>query len=66
MMLGMAIKRKAAWSIKLKRHREDRKLTQEQAAKKLGVPLSTLRNWEQSRTKPLDLALDRIHQVYDS
>lgn len=35
-------------------------LTQPSAAASLGVPLSTLQNWEQSRNSPTGLALEAL------
>jgi putative transcriptional regulator len=44
---------------RVKRLRINLRLTQEQFAKRYGIPLSTLRDWEQYRTEP-----DRAAQSY--
>ena len=40
-------------------------MTQAAAAKLLGVPLSSLRNWEQRRTAPDDAAKTLIRLLYE-
>jgi len=40
-------------------------LSQPQAAKRLGVPLKTLQNWEIARTKPQGFADTAIRRVID-
>ncbi len=40
----------------LKAWRLDHKLSQSQAAERLGIPLKTLQNWEIARTKPQGFA----------
>lgn len=39
-------------------------LTQAQAAKALGVGLSTLKNWEQGKTYPNQPAIEKICELY--
>lgn len=49
---------------KLKRLREERSLSQEDLAKAAGVPIGTLRNWEQDRRVPrLDTAAKVAHAL---
>lgn len=47
-------------SIKLKTIRENIGLTQEQVSELTGVPVKTLRNWEQEIRKPSDWTMDLI------
>ena len=51
-MLHMRDKRTTSWKRYLKALRERLKLTQEEAAEKLEVPVATWRNWEQGRNEP--------------
>jgi putative transcriptional regulator len=39
-------------------------LTQEQFAAKVGVTFSTINRWENNRTKPSPLALQRIKELH--
>ena len=54
-------------SNKIKLFRENLKLTQEQVSLLTGVPVKTLRNWEQEVRKPsewtIDLIMDRLLRV---
>ena len=47
---------------KLKSWRRKLKLSQAQAAAKLGVPIDTLQNWEQGRNEPKGLAREMVIQ----
>ena len=48
----------------MRRWRKEQKLSQSQAALKLGVPLCTLQNWEQQRSAPRGFALAAlIHAI---
>ena len=49
-------KEKKAFAGVLKAWREERKLTQAEAARVLEIPLKTLQNWEIARTKPQGFA----------
>jgi DNA-binding transcriptional regulator YiaG len=48
------------WNRRIRRLRRARDWTQDVAAKALGVPVSTLRNWEQARTTPNQFTQDAI------
>jgi transcriptional regulator with XRE-family HTH domain len=49
---------KEAMGERFKRLREAARLTQEEASERSGVPVSTLRNWEQGQRLPrIDLAM---------
>jgi len=47
----------------LKAWRTANKLSQSQAAERLGVPLKTLQNWEIARTKPQGFACTAIAKI---
>src|SRR5713226_6310198 len=49
-------KSKLEFAAALKAWRSTHKLSQSQAAERLGVPLKTLQNWEIARTKPQGFA----------
>jgi DNA-binding XRE family transcriptional regulator len=51
--------------LKLKAARAKLGLTQKQAAKKWGIELKTLVNWEQNRNTPSDLALEALNKKLD-
>ena len=44
--------------------RKNVKLTQEQAAKKLGIAVSTLKSWEAGKTFPKQDAIEKICELY--
>ncbi len=48
----------------LKMARELRKMTQEEAAKRIGISIDTLRNYEQGKTYPDIPILRKIEDVY--
>jgi putative transcriptional regulator len=50
---------------KLKDWRKTQKLTQKQAAKRLSIPLATLRNWEQGRYQPVGLARTTLLSIIE-
>lgn len=50
-MVGMATKRHP-WGARLREARKAAGLTQGSLSERLGIPLATLRNWEQGRTAP--------------
>jgi len=58
-------KEKKAFAAALKSWREDRKLTQVEAARVLEVPLKTLQNWEIARTKPQGFAHTAILRLLE-
>jgi DNA-binding transcriptional regulator YiaG len=51
-MAVMAKKRANPWAKRLKTLRDSKGLSQPEAARFLDIPVSTLKNWEQSRTLP--------------
>jgi transcriptional regulator with XRE-family HTH domain len=55
----------AAFAANLKRHREAVGFTQLDLASRLGVPMTTLRNWEQGRREPRLAMLRLICQILD-
>lgn len=55
---------KKAIGAELKRLREAADLTQEKAAERLGIPISTLRNWEQGRTAPSLFVVKQLKAAY--
>ena len=50
---------------KLKAWRKAHSFSQPDAAEKLGVPVGTLRDWEQARAKPRGLALGMLKQMLE-
>lgn len=50
--------------ISLKAARVNANLSQQAAAKRIGVAVSTLRNWEAGKTFPTKPKIDRICEVY--
>ena len=50
--------------ISLKAARINAGLTQSEAAEKIGVSLSTLKNWEKGKTFPSQPMIDKICEVY--
>lgn len=50
--------------ISLKAARVNAKLKQEEAAKKVGVSVSTLRNWEAGKTFPTQPKIEKLCEVY--
>ena len=50
--------------ITLKAARVNAHLTQEEAANKIGVAVSTLRNWEAGKTFPNKPRIDKLCEVY--
>ena len=50
--------------ITLKAARVNANLSQGEAAKRLGIAVSTLRNWESGKTFPNKPKIDRICEVY--
>ena len=48
----------------LKQARQTADLTQEDAAKKIGVSVYTLSNWERGKFFPKVIMLDKIAEVY--
>lgn len=50
--------------ISLKAARVNANLSQQAAADRIGVAVSTLRNWEAGRTFPTKPKIDRICEVY--
>jgi putative transcriptional regulator len=49
------------WQIRVLR--EDLELTQVKLAKRLGVHVTTLNRWENDKTKPIPLALDKLRSI---
>jgi DNA-binding transcriptional regulator YiaG len=65
-MTVAAKKRPASgWGQRLKAMRESKGLTQEEAARALEVPVSTIRNWEQGRTAPAPYVARLIMKLLD-
>lgn len=58
-------KEKKAFAAVLKAWREERKLTQAEAARVLEVPIKTLQNWESARTKPQGFAHTAILHILE-
>ncbi len=56
MGLRVPQKKKDAFAMKFKAWRQREGLSQEKAAKKLGILIHNIRNWEQGRTMPTGLA----------
>lgn len=50
--------------ITLKAARVNKELTQEQAAKLMGVSVSTIKNWENKKTAPTYPQVKRICEIY--
>lgn len=51
--------------ITLKAARMNMSLTQKEAAKRLGVTVNTLRNWENGKSYPDAMRIRRIEETYD-
>ena len=51
--------------ITLKAARVNAGLSQEEAAKQIGVAASTLRNWEAGKTFPTQPKIEKMCEVYD-
>lgn len=50
--------------ISLKAARVNASLSQDEAAERIGISVSTLRNWEAGKTFPTKPKIDRICEVY--
>lgn len=51
--------------ISLKAARVNANLGQKEAAEKLGIAVSTLRNWETGKTYPNKLQIDKLCMLYN-
>lgn len=51
--------------ITLRAARMNMSLTQKEAAKKLGVTVDTLRNWEKGKSYPDAMRIRRIEEIYN-
>lgn len=50
--------------ITMKAARVNAGLTQEQAAPKIGVSVSTIKNWESGKTSPTVVQIKKVGEVY--
>ena len=62
MIRTMAKRKPIDWPKRLDKLRKSLKLTQAEAAAKLGISVRTWQNWEQGRTRP-DMAAVRLLQI---
>ena len=53
------------YQVTLEAARRNKKLTQGEAAKKIGVSVSTIKNWEKGRTQPTQPKIERLCEVYE-
>ncbi len=59
-MVTIMAKSAEPWNRRIRKLRRARDWSQADAAKALGVPLATYRNWEQARTRPNTFTQDAI------
>ncbi|MFC2068033.1 multiprotein-bridging factor 1 family protein [Chloroflexota bacterium] len=50
---------------KIRQCRDLKGWTQEQLARKVGVSLNTVQRWESGRTKPSQLAMEKLQEVLE-
>lgn len=68
-MLGMAKRKKTAfnpWPARLKKIREDKDMTQAEAAEIVGTVLRTWQNWEYGRSRPSPMIAKLIDLLFGS
>lgn len=63
-MAVMAKKKPINWPLRLDQLRKALKLTQAEAAEKLGISVRTWQNWEQGRTRPDTAAVRLMHLTF--
>lgn len=54
----------AEFKISLKAARVNARLSQTEAAQKMGVSRSTIQNWESGRTAPNVVQADKLYEIY--
>lgn len=53
------------YQVTLEAARRNKKYSQTEAAKLVGVSLSTIKNWEKGRTQPTQGKIEKLCEVYE-